>query len=101
MKIGIDLVKITEQKNRFSGDLTKVFTEYELNLGGDRLAGTFAAKEAFFKAFGCKDDWLSVWIEHETSGKPILRSILLKENEKAEVSISYAGDYVTAVVIIF
>jgi len=101
MTIGIDLVKVKDLKERFTGDVSKVFTQSELESCGGKLAGVFAAKEAFFKALGHKEDWLSVWLEHEESGKPVLKSILPLENKQIEVSITYAGEYVTAVVIIF
>ena len=101
MTIGIDLVKIKDLQVRLSGDLAKVFTSDELQLSSEKIAGVFAAKEAFFKALGRKEDWLSVWLEHENSGKPVLKTILSLDNKKTEVSISYAGEYVTAVVIIF
>lgn len=101
MNIGIDLVKIADIKNKVSGDLAKIFTTSELQSNLEKLAGIFAAKEAFFKALGHQEDWLSVWIEHENSGKPILKSILPLGDKKVEVSISYAGEYATAFVIIF
>ena len=101
MKIGIDLVKIAGLKDKIGEDLAKVFTVSELEGDSKKLAGIFAAKEAFFKAWGKKEDWLSVWLEHEDSGKPVLNTIFPLENKKIEVSISYAGEYVTAVVVIF
>ncbi|OGI67421.1 hypothetical protein A3A05_02240 [Candidatus Nomurabacteria bacterium RIFCSPLOWO2_01_FULL_41_12] len=101
MKIGIDLVKITDLQKTIYGDLEKIFTIDELSSTPKELAGIFAAKEAFFKALGRKEDWLSVWLEHEDSGKPLLKTILPLDNKKTEVSISYAGEYATAIVIIF
>jgi len=101
MQIGIDLVKIKELQTRISGDLGKVFTTSELEWSGDKLASVFAAKEAFFKALGRKEDWLSVWLEHNDLGKPILKSLLDIPDKHIEVSISYTEEYVVAVVIIF
>lgn len=100
MKLGIDLVKNSDLKQRLDGGLENVFTDSELASGQDKLPGIFAAKEAFFKALGRKEDWLKVWLGHESSGKPVLHSVLLEADEKTEVSISYAGDYVTAIVVI-
>ena len=56
--IGIDLVQISEFKDRMNHEvvLNKVFTAQELkdNLNVESLAGIFAAKEAFLKALGKK-----------------------------------------------
>ena len=119
--LGIDLVYLLEFKIKLkSVQLGKIFLEIELaqNKSVESLAGIFAAKEAFFKAIGRKEDWLSVWIEKnlpspkasadakamtdrsEGQGKPHLYSTLIKNNQKAEVSISHSGDYAVAVVII-
>ena len=132
--LGIDLVYLPEFKIKLkSVQLGKIFLEIELaqNKSVESLAGIFAAKEAFFKAVGKKEDWLSIWIEKnppspkasadaasfaevasatkaekamadrsEGQGKPHLYSTLIKNNQKAEVSISHSGDYAVAVVII-
>ena len=101
MKMGVDLVKIADVTKRLSGSVASIFTESELISDTNKRAGIVAIKEAFFKAIGRKDDWLSVWVEHEETGKPLLRSTLLRMGESVEVSVSYAGEYVVAVVIIF
>lgn len=101
--IGIDLVYLQEFEKKFrSISLEKVFSEFELsqNKSTESLAGIFAAKEAFFKVVGCKEDWLSVWIEKDRFGKPELKSTLIDSKKKAEVSISHAGDYAIAIVMI-
>lgn len=106
--LGIDLVYLPEFEKKLKDlDLGKVFLSHELsqNKTKESLAGIFAVKEAFFKAIGRKEDWLSVWIEKDPTagsgqGKPQLYSTLIKNNQKAEVSISHAGDYAIAVVII-
>jgi len=114
--LGIDLVFLPEFENKFKNiPMDKVFLDTELsqNKSKESLAGIFAAKEAFFKAIGKKEDWLSVWIEKNPSagrrspegdsgqaGKPNLYSTLLKKNQKAEVSISHSGDYAIAIVMI-
>lgn len=104
MILGIDLVLISEFQKRLelSGGASKVFldSEFEQNTKTESLAGVFAAKEAFFKALGRKADWLDVWIEKDKEGKPKLQSSLLPTGSHAEVSISHAGDYVVAVVVI-
>jgi holo-[acyl-carrier protein] synthase len=57
----------------------KVYTEYEMAYAlrkrnwAERLAGFFAAKEATRKAFGHAIPWRSIGVEHERSGKPVIR----------------------------
>ena len=101
--LGIDLVYLPEFKKRFKNiSLDKVFLSLELsqNPKPESLAGIFAAKEAFFKAIGAKEDWLEVWIGKDNLGKPSLNSNLLKNNQKAQISISHAGDYAIAIVFL-
>lgn len=109
--IGIDLVYLPEFKSKIKNlPLEKVFLPIELseNKSEESLAGIFAAKEAFFKAIGSKEDWLTVWIEKNPpspkaparQGKPYLYSTLIKNDQKVEVSISHAGDYAIAIVMI-
>lgn len=101
--IGIDIVYLPEfEKKLKDSPLEKVFSPFELsqNVTSKSLAGVFAAKEAFFKAVGKKEDWLSVWIEKNRKGKPELKSLFFNDDQKAEVSISHAGDYAIAVVVI-
>ena len=101
--LGIDIVYLPEFKTKLKTlDLGKIFSETELeqNKNEESLAGIFAAKEAFFKAIGKKEDWLSVWIEKNKAGKPELKSTLINSNQKVEVSISHAGDYAIAIVMI-
>lgn len=100
--IGIDLVFIPEFKKRLEKiDLKTVFLDSELreNPSTESLAGIFAAKEAFFKALGRKENWLDVWVEKEPSGKPNLKLRFLP-NAKLALSISHSGEYATAIVII-
>ena len=101
--LGIDLVFLPEFENKFKNiPMDKIFLDTELsqNKTTESLAGIFAAKEAFFKALGHKENWLSVWIEKNKVGKPQLKSTLIDLSKKAEVSISHAGDYTIAVVIL-
>ncbi|MBI4096773.1 MAG: 4'-phosphopantetheinyl transferase superfamily protein [Candidatus Levybacteria bacterium] len=100
--LGIDLVYLPEFKEKLKNlSLEKVFLPHELsqNKSQESLAGIFAVKEAFFKAIGVKKNWLDVWIEKTKEGKPFVKSVLI-QNQKAEVSISHAGDYAIAIVMI-
>lgn len=101
--IGIDIVQLSEFKrrlNKFSPE--KIFLPIELSQNSriESLASIFAVKEAFFKAIGHKEEWRDVWVEKEASGKPKLYSTLIKKNQKVEISISRAGNYTIAVVMI-
>lgn len=101
--IGIDLVYLPEFDTKMKNfPLERIFLQTELseNKSKESLAGIFAAKEAFFKAIGKKEDWLSVWIEKNKDGKPEIKTLLLDKNQKIEVSISHAGDYAIAIVMI-
>ena len=100
--LGIDLVYLPEFEKKLKNlELEKIFLSHELiqNKSPESLAGVFAAKEAFFKAIGSKEDWLDVWVEKTAEGKPLLRSTLV-QNKNTELSISHSGDYVIAVVIL-
>lgn len=101
--LGIDIAYLPEFEKKLKNlSLEKVFlsTELSQNKSMESLAGIFAAKEAFFKAIGKKEDWLTVWIEKTKEGKPQLYSTLIKNNQKAKVSVSHAGDYAVAIVMI-
>src|SRR3989344_603980 len=100
--LGIDIVYLPEFEKKLKNlSLEKVFLSHELsqNKSLEGLAGIFAAKEAFFKAIGTKENWLDVWVEKTEKGKPLLKSVLI-QNQKAELSISHAQDYAVAVVTI-
>lgn len=101
--IGIDIVYLPEFKSKIKNlPLEKVFSSIELseNKSEESLAGIFAAKEAFFKAVGRKEDWLTVWIEKTKEGKPQLKTLLINNSQSLDVSISHAGDYAIAIVVI-
>lgn len=101
--LGIDLVYLPEFEEKLKNiSLDKVFSLSEMseNKSRENLAGVFAAKEAFFKAIGKKENWLDVWIEKNKEGQPMLKSALIKNDRKIELSISHAGNYAVAVVII-
>lgn len=100
--LGIDIVYLPEFEEKLKNlSLEKIFLPNELsqNKSMENLAGVFAVKEAFFKAIGSKENWLDIWVEKDSRGKPFLKSVLL-EKQKAEISISHAGDYVVAAVIL-
>lgn len=101
--VGIDIVYLPEFEKKFKNiSLEKVFLPFELsqNKTIESLAGVFAAKEAFFKAIGKKENWGEVWVEKTKDGKPELKSVCLKSNQRLELSISHAGDYAVAAVIL-
>ena len=101
--IGVDIVHLPEFKKRIDKfPLEKLFLPIELtqNTRIESLAGIFAVKEAFFKAIGRKESWLDIWVEKKDSGKPELYSTLIKPNQKTDISISRAGDYAIAAVLI-
>jgi len=100
--LGVDLVFLPEFEKKLKNlELEKIFLSNELtqNKSLESLAGVFAAKEAFFKAIGSKQNWLDVWVEKTAEGKPFLKSVLTQD-KKAELSISHSGGYVVAVVIL-
>ena len=100
--VGIDIIYVPRLKKLAESALERIFLDSELSDSRpEHLAGIWAAKEAFFKALGRKVDWLAVWIEHDTDGKPKLQSTLLRPNQRAEVSISHDGDYAVAEVILY
>ncbi len=102
--LGIDIVYLPEfEKKAKNLPLRKVFLQNELvqNKTSESLAGIFAAKEAFFKAFGEKVNWLDVWIEKDNNGKPSIHSNLIESSLRLEVSISHKNEYAIAVVLIW
>jgi holo-[acyl-carrier-protein] synthase len=104
--VGIDIVDITRVERiikRF-GDrfLNRVFSEKELDYVGRRmkpqesLAGRFAAKEAFIKAYGKTANFKEIEILQE-KGRPY---IMFRGKAYPEVSISHERAYAVAVVVI-
>jgi holo-[acyl-carrier protein] synthase len=117
--IGIDLAQVSKLANSLQSAafLRKTFSEAELadsalaKNGAERLAGKFAAKEAFMKAAGRgirQGLWFSqIEVLHRESGQPYIQ--VSGEAERAlqdlrvaciHVSISHAGGMATAVVIL-
>jgi holo-[acyl-carrier-protein] synthase len=104
--VGIDIVeirRITDIVKRY-GDkfLNRVFTQQELDYVTKKrrmhesLAGRFAAKEAFIKAYGRKLGWKEIEVL-QVKGKP---RISCGGMDYQEVSISHERSYAVAVVVI-
>lgn len=65
------------------------------------LASRWAVKEALVKATGDKSIVFSnVYIDKETSGKPILKVNQINDDSDYMISISHEDDYAVAVVIV-
>jgi holo-[acyl-carrier-protein] synthase len=104
--IGIDIVDISRMGDvvKKYGDkfLNRVFTEQELEYAGrkrrmhESLAGRFAAKEAFIKAYGKRVGWREIEVTNR-EGKP---SIQCRGRSYEDVSISHERTYAVAVVMI-
>lgn len=110
--IGLDIVelqrikKIAERQVKFADRILTPFEKetYE-QLSGKRrvefLAGRFAAKEAFAKAFGtgigAKLSFLDIQVENDESGKPFIRKPL---QNGVHLSITHSTEYAAAQVII-
>lgn len=102
--IGIDIVYLPEFRVKMKNfPLEKVFLQSELiqNKTIENLAGIFAAKEAFFKALGRKEEWLDVWVEKGRTGKPSIYSNLITPSLNLEVSIAHKNEFTVAVVLIW
>lgn len=104
--VGIDIVDIARMAqiiDRFGIHfLNRVFTGSELEYArkkrrtAESLAGRFAAKEAFIKAYGAKPGWKEIEIlQHD--GRPY---IMFGGKTYPNVSISHERAYAVAVVVI-
>ena len=108
LSVGVDIIeipRIRESVRKFgSSFLTRVFTQAELDFclkksePASSLAGRFAAKEAFRKAYGSPLRWKDVEIVREESRPP--RIIFMGRRHAAAVSISHSRGYAIATVII-
>lgn len=117
--IGIDLVDIRKMRRSIRSDayLRRVFSEAELaecnsaHNRAERLAGKFAAKEAFMKAIGNgirQGVWFSqIEVLHLDTGQPFLklsreaqRRVQEMRLECLHLSISHTSGMATAVVIL-
>jgi len=104
--VGIDIVDVSriERIMKRFGDrfLNKVFTIQELEYARKKmrmhesLAGRFAAKEAFMKAYGAAVGWKEIEILQH-GGKPY---IVFGGTIYREVSISHERSFAVAVVVI-
>jgi holo-[acyl-carrier protein] synthase len=104
--VGIDIVDVSRvaalQERYGEKFLRKVYTEGEVLHGKTRrrssetMAGKFAAKEAFMKAFGRRVPWRAVEVV-SAGGRPY---ILYEGDKFGDVSISHEREYAVAVVII-
>ncbi|NLY90723.1 MAG: holo-ACP synthase [Firmicutes bacterium] len=115
--VGIDLVEIARidtlmQKKREAAE-KRLFTPHELACCGraaHRLAGRFAAKEAFFKALGTglrRYKWLEVEVHNDPLGAPHFQfsprlQSYLRENgvTKTHLTIAHSKEYAIAQVIL-
>ncbi|SHN31932.1 holo-ACP synthase [Gracilibacillus kekensis] len=112
--IGIDIVeldRIKEILERHPKMLDRLLTETEKESLHkltapqrkiEYVAGRFAAKEAFSKAWGTgigKLRFVDIEITNNYAGAPVLKTKVLK-NEKCFISISHSQQYAVAQVII-
>jgi holo-[acyl-carrier protein] synthase len=116
MGLGTDIVEIgritrlIEKKGELG--LKRLFTPNELAICGHaahRLAGRFAAKEAFFKALGTGFrgfKWQEVEIQNDTLGAPYFRfsgrlqaHLEMNGVDKTHLTIAHSKEYAVAQVI--
>jgi len=109
--IGIDIIELERIKNLMKNERFKkrILTKNELQqyeaLTEKRkvefLAGRFAAKEAYAKAYGTgigeQLSFQDIEIQNNDKGKPMIRKPL---NHKVHLSISHSQDFAVAQVII-
>ena|SRR3989344_3442093 len=107
IRVGIDLVKISEFEDSLEkageGLLSKLFAPGELSAeySSETIAGKFAVKEAFVKAMGkTLDSWHDIKVLNDKHGRPFVEGLPESIVEECDVSISHAGEYVTAIVIL-
>ena len=103
--IGIDIVdvsRIDAMRHRHGEHfLKKVFTDWEITYAGrkrrssETLAGRFAAKEAFMKAFGRRLPWREIEVLAASSGQPY---IFFRGTRYSNVTISHEKAYAVAAV---
>lgn len=103
MQLGLDIISVKRIKKLLANKKAreKVFTKRELEELGDnamRLAGRWAAKEAYFKATGAKLEWLEIEVSNKKSGEPFFTKP--KEIKNVSLSISHEINYAVAIVII-
>ncbi|WLR42145.1 holo-ACP synthase [Bacillus carboniphilus] len=111
--VGIDLVEITridELKNKSEKFVSRILTNNELSVyqtlserrKNEFLAGRFAAKEAFSKAYGSgigkEVQFHDLEIMNNNKGKPELIQTITQH--RVHISISHSEQYAIAQVII-
>ncbi len=103
--IGIDIIEVAriERARNTHGDrfLNKIFTDSEIEYAArkkrwaESLAGRFAAKEAFMKAWGRRLPWKGIEVVSGNRGRPFIR---FEDREYQEVSISHERQFAVSVV---
>lgn len=103
--IGIDIIEVAriERARNTHGDrfLNKIFTDSEIEYAArkkrwaESLAGRFAAKEAFMKAWGRRLPWKGIEVRSDGSGNPF---VVFQGVRYDEVSISHERTFAVAVV---
>lgn len=110
--IGVDLVDI----RRFAAHLDRtpalrdrLFTPEERDVAAATLAGTFAVKEALWKALAVPDGlrWHDVTVDRTAGGAPVVRSrgaiqtaLAARGVTTTHVSISHDGGFAVALVVL-
>jgi holo-[acyl-carrier protein] synthase len=105
--VGIDIVEVSRigrLKDRYGAKfLEKVFTGEEIRYAAGKkrddesLAGRFAAKEAFMKAWGERLPWKHIEIRSGERGRPF---ILFRGGRYEGVSISHERSFAVSTVVI-
>ncbi len=105
--VGIDIVEVAriERLKTLYGDafLKKVFTDGEAAYAArkkrwaESLAGRFAVKEAFMKAWGRRLPWKEIEVCPGIRGNPF---VLFRGTRYDEVSISHERAFAVAVVVL-
>ncbi len=103
--LGIDIVEVAriERLREVYGDafLRKVFTAQEAAYAAGKkrwaesLAGRFAVKEAFMKAWGRRLPWKDIEVRSDEKGNPF---VVFRGVRYDEVSISHERNFAVAVV---
>lgn len=106
--VGIDIVNIPHFISiiELNNLKSRLFSEAELNLPNQSLAGNFAIKESIVKAFGGYPlyPFSKIEVLRDSRGAPYLRAESLKEKKLISrvlsLSISHDVDYCVGVVIV-
>ncbi|MFS0656915.1 holo-ACP synthase [Bacillus sp. 179-C3.3 HS] len=112
--IGIDIVEIKRlaqvlsRQSRFPERILTLHEQDEYQTLNDKrrlefLAGRFAAKEAFSKAYGTgigkQLSFHDIEIQKDDSGKPYIKSVKIAD-DKVHLSITHTKEYAAAQVLI-